>query len=491
LSLWLLLLSAGCDPQRLPGADAGQAPDASVDAGLDGGAPLDTCAQVTPSAPDLENYAALLVCLRDAAALGAAKDMAIATFVDAVETHDGFPLVGEGKVVFVYVKDARFDVEVGKRAEEHFDLANRGDPLRVAGDFNTWDATAAPLTAEDRGFYHRALPLAPAAQRWGYKFIAKGGGADVWFSDPLSRRFDYDSNGRLSVVRGGDAQGHLEWMRSVHAAQLAVDRPIYMYVPRGYDSSAAAAKRYPVLYMHDGNNLFDVDQPRAASATWDVDAVAEAEITAGRAREFIVVGVPNNDNRFGEYTHTTDVVGGSTVGGDGDKYVDFLVSDLKPLVDQRYRTQPGRESTGILGSSLGGLISYYAGLKKPAVFKYVGGMSSTFDWGNPTVISLYGLATDLASRDQVFYLDSGGAPPATGPCKFDGFDDSADNYCETLAMKAQLEALGVNRFPLDPDASPLMPANINVMHWWTSGAPHFETAWHDRLHRVMRLFFRP
>ncbi|MHB8878859.1 MAG: alpha/beta hydrolase [Myxococcaceae bacterium] len=494
----LACLGLACGPPPPSRDDGGLPPDASTgfdagtDAGTDAGSTGDPCEQVTSAAADLDNYTGVLACLRAATSLDAAKDQAIATFVNTADSRGGFPLAASGQVVFVYVKDARWDVEVGKRPEEHFDAANRQEPLRVAGDFNAWDPAQGALKAEGRGFFHAALTLAaPAGKRWKYKLVAKNaGGGDVWFSDPLSRRFDFDANGRISLVRGGDTQGHLEWIRTVHAAQLNVDRPIYLYVPRGYDV-APATTRYPVLYMHDGNNVFDPDQPRAAGASWDADGTAEAEISAGRAREFVIVGVPNNENRFGEYTHNTDVVGGQTVGGDGDKYADFLVHDLKPAVDGRYRTLTGRESTGLLGSSLGGLISYYVGLKNPAVYKYVGGMSSTFGWGTPTAITLFSQAADLSTRDQVYYLDSGGGPPSAGPCLYPANDDSTDNYCETLAMKSALETLGVNRYPLDPDATTLMPADVNVMHWWTQGAPHNEAAWRVRLHRVFRLFFRP
>jgi hypothetical protein len=170
------------------------------------------------------------------------------------------------------------------------------------------------------------------------------------------------------------------------------------------------------------------------------------------------------------------------------------VHDLKPRIDARWRTEPGRASTGILGSSLGGLISFYLGLRYPDVFRYVGGMSSTFDWGkigltNPTVLDLYSGTADLGTHDQVYYLDSGGGPPASGPCVNPG--DGSDNYCSTTAMVAILGMKGIQTFPLDPNAVPLMPANIDIYHWWEPNAQHNETSWHARVHRPLRLFFRP
>lgn len=481
--LGVVALASGCAP-----ATGGPGDGGGAGGGGAGGGQGAACAALAPDAGAFDGYRALLGCLRSPAP-AAQKDQAIAGFVSAVEAGDGFPLVEGDQLVFVYVRDATYDLQVGNGPAERFDPALRNAPLRVAGEFGAWQPAA--MAREDRDFFHAVVPVAePAAgKRWRYKLVAAdGAGADVWFSDPLSRRFDYDASGRISLVRGGAAQGHLEWLRAVHATRLGVDRPIYLYLPRGYDTGA---RRYPVLYMHDGNNLFDVDQPRSAPVSWDADAVAEAEIAAGRAREFVIVGVPNDANRMGEYTQGPDVVGGVTVGGDGDEYADFLVRDLKPLVDARYRTLPARESTGIIGSSLGGLISYYAGLQYPGTFKFVGGMSSTFDWGTPNMVTLFSQATGLATRDQVFYLDSGGAPPPSGACPFDGPYDGTDNCCETLAMKRVLETAGLTTYPVDANASPLLPVNIDIMHWWEPNAPHDEASWHARLQRPYRLFFRP
>jgi hypothetical protein len=257
-----------------------------------------------------------------------------------------------------------------------------------------------------------------------------------------------------------------------------------------------------VVYMHDGNNLFDPAQPRSAPTSWQAGAVAEAEIGAGHVRPFVIVGPANTDDRMNEYTHTADTVDGTTYPGKGDAYADFLIHDLKPLVDQRWRTRSGAADTGILGSSLGGLISYYVGLKHPEVYKYVGGMSSTFGWGSPpsqTVLLLYAATADLQSRGQVYYLDNGGNAPPGGAstCTYDLADDAgdSDNWCVTLKMKETLVGLGVDTFPVDPAAVPLVssapPAPIDVLHYWEPGALHTEASWNARLPMAFRLFFQP
>lgn len=477
---------SGAQDAAASGADAGATPDASQ-------GPR-SCSEVTSTALDLPNYEAVLGCLRNPAENGAAKSAAVETFVRAVESHGGFPIVAGDEVVFVYVRSAAFDAEDdAKNADEDFSATRRGEPVRVAGEFNAWQPTLT-LASEGSDFFHARTTLAAAGKRWAYKYVAKEGAADVWFSDPLSRRFDYDANGRYSIVLGGTAKGHLEWIRKVHATRLDNDRLVYLYVPRGYDGGAT---RYPVLYLHDGNNAFSTNQPWSAPASWDVDGVAEVEITAGRAKEFLVVAVPNNADRMAEYTHVPDDIGGgNVVGGKGEDYADFLVNDLKPLVDARYRTRPEKEHTGILGSSLGGLISYYVAWKHPSVFKYVGGMSSTFDWGlwgtvkQKTVVQLYSETADLGTRGQVYYLDSGGKIPAGG-CKFDGNDDDADNYCGTLNMKNALVGKGIDTFPDDPTADRLEPNGVDILHFFQAGAQHNEAAWNARLPMALRLFERP
>ena len=439
----------------------------------------------------LRAYESLILCLQDAAP-AADQQAALDRFIEQVDnTEGGFPIVEGDQVVFFYVARPEYDVEDDANLAEDFSPNRRLEPLRVAGDFNAWDDAALVMQPEALNVYHLRTTLdVQSSDRWRYKLIARDdAGADVYFSDPLSRRFDFDPLGRISIVRGGPGQGHLELIRSVAATALGSTRDIYLYIPPGYEQSAST---YPVLFMHDGNNLFDPAQPRAAGASWEVDAVMELELAAGNVRPGLIVGVPNTALRFDEYTHTTDDIGSGPIGGRGDDYADFIVNDLKPLIDQRYRAAPGRENAGVLGSSLGGLISYHIGLLHPDVFRFVGGMSSTFGWGqlglmNPTMIERYAMAANLASQDQIFYLDSGGGP---GSQNCAGGDD-LDNYCETIQMRDLLTAAGVNTFPDDPDAVPLTPAGINIYHYWTPQAPHNEVAWNMRLFRPLRLFLRP
>lgn len=456
----------------------------------------DPCARAATERDDARAYEAVIACVADGSRGELAARGAIDAFVRGVEERGGFPIVGGGRTRFVYVRDARWDVEDdASSTAEDFAMQRRAEPLAVVGDFNAWTDGALALRHVGHGLFVAELDREPASERWGYKLVARdGASAPVLFSDPLSRRFQYDRNGRLSLVRGGPMAGHLEWIRSAHASALDNDRAIYLYAPPGYDQREA--ERFPTLYLQDGNNAFDTAQPRSAPSSWDVDQTADDEINAGRARPFVIVAIPNNDDRMSEYTHTRDTIDGTVLGGRGDAYVSFLTDDLKPLIDRRYRTQPARESTAILGSSLGGLIAFHAGLRAPTVFAMIGGMSSTFEWGGfgggaDTMLARYSAAMNLRTQNQRWYLDSGGGPAADGSCTFDGVDDPRDNYCETNAMKETLVRAGISTFPLDPDAQRIEPANCNIYHWYERDAPHNEAAWRARFFRVVRFFFRP
>lgn len=153
------------------------------------------------------------------------------------------------------------------------------------------------------------------------------------------------------------------------------ERRIWVYLPPDYNQSN---RRYPVLYMHDGQNLFD--QATSFAGEWQVDETLE-RLFKEKGFAIIVVGIDNGgERRIDEYSPWVNSEYGR--GGEGDAYVRFIVETLKPYIDSKYRTLPNE--TGIMGSSLGGLISIYAGFKYPEVFKYVGAMSSAF-WFNPEI----------------------------------------------------------------------------------------------------------
>ncbi|WP_139923087.1 alpha/beta hydrolase [Hymenobacter sp. DG01] len=155
--------------------------------------------------------------------------------------------------------------------------------------------------------------------------------------------------------------------------QLGRSRRVWVYLPNDYPM--APAKRYPVLYMHDGQNVFDACT--SFSGEWGVDeALSQLQQQGLDAAGCIVVAVDHGGpERLNELSPWKNPEYG---GGLGDQYVDFLVQTLKPYIDLHYRTLTGREFTGIAGSSMGGLISTYAALKYPQVYSKVGVFSPAF-----------------------------------------------------------------------------------------------------------------
>jgi predicted alpha/beta superfamily hydrolase len=155
--------------------------------------------------------------------------------------------------------------------------------------------------------------------------------------------------------------------------QLRRTRRVWIYLPPSYTEGAS---HYPVLYLQDGQNVFD--QYTSFAGEWGVDETLDALAAHGHdLGGCLVVAVDNSSqHRLDEYSpwrnrHTRR-------GGEGAEYTDFLVNTLKPYIDYHYRTRPEREATGILGSSMGGLLATYAALRYPAVFGRVGVFSPAY-----------------------------------------------------------------------------------------------------------------
>lgn len=142
---------------------------------------------------------------------------------------------------------------------------------------------------------------------------------------------------------------------------LGRERTLRLYLPPSYESSPS--KRYPVIYMHDGQNLFD--DATSYAGEWGVDETLD-EFARTRGFEAIVVGI---DNGGVERNHELSPWANPKFApAQGEQYMDFVVGTVKPYVDAHYRTLQGRANTAIAGSSMGGLISHYALLRYPQVF---------------------------------------------------------------------------------------------------------------------------
>ena len=188
------------------------------------------------------------------------------------------------------------------------------------------------------------------------------------------------------------------------------------------------------------------------------------------------MAIDNTPARLDEYTHVQDDIG-SLVGGAGDAYADFVQDTVRKLVAQTYG-EPSK--VGVLGSSLGGLISFHIALRHKGHYGFAASLSGTMGWGsiglhNETMIERYSQAGHGATP---LYLDSGGA----GTCvdsDMDGIEDDAldgsDNYCENKQFESVLKAVGY-------------VADSDLWHWYEPGAAHNEQSWAARVFRPLDLF---
>ncbi|MBL7775694.1 MAG: alpha/beta hydrolase [Saprospiraceae bacterium] len=253
--------------------------------------------------------------------------------------------------------------------------ADDARPVFLAGNFNGWatkdERFRMKKIAEGRYLYAFSEPL-PASEPLEYKYI-KGG----WEGEELDADGHTRMNRRMEVPKGKVTdvvprwKKHSDWYdpafypdirilsKRFPLTELRRRRRISILLPWDYDASA---KRYPVLYLQDGQNLFEDGAP---FGTWGVDKQLAALAQKGKG-DFIVVAIDHGGKeRIKEYAPYDSPKWGE---GLGREYAHFLTETLKPYIDEQFRTRPEREHTGIGGSSMGGLISVYAGIMFPKAY---------------------------------------------------------------------------------------------------------------------------
>jgi len=232
----------------------------------------------------------------------------------------------------------------------------------------------------------------------------------------LKRAFSRE-NRRVAIRKG-----RLETL-SFTSKILGNTRPVTIYVPAGYDDHPE--QRYPVLYMHDGQNLFDPTRSFIPGQHWRLSEAADSMIGERKARPMIIVGIDNTGaSRGDEYTPTRDVK--LNAGGRADDYARMLLEELKPLIDESYRTLPDRAGTAVGGSSLGGLLSMHLVLAHPASFSAAAVMSPSVWWDDRAILEELDRFSGRRAR---IWLDSGGR---------EGFNALKD----TRALRDKLKAKG-------------------------------------------------
>ena len=261
------------------------------------------------------------------------------------------------------------------------------------------------------------------------------------------------------------AVGDIWVAQNVNSPQLDNQRDILVYLPPGYKSDQI---RYPVLYMHDGQNLFD--SVTSFVGEWGVDNTMDA-LSRDEGLKAIIVGISNmGQARMDEYSPFRDSIMG---GGDGNQYLAFIINTLKPIIDRDFRTLPGKRYTGMMGSSMGGLISLYAYFRYPEFFGFAGVMSPSLWVAKGKVFSYVKVASFNPGK---IYLDV-------------GTRELGDSATE-LAMQRQQSRryyASVRRLKRILVRKGYRPVR-DLLHIEEKWAAHSESAWARRLPDAVRFF---
>ena len=237
------------------------------------------------------------------------------------------------------------------------------------------------------------------------------------------------------------------------------DTPIIIYLPPSYDQNRQ--KPYPVLYCHDGQNLFD-PATSFKGEIWGIHETVEGLVAQGMMEEILIVGIFNRGlARLHDYTPSFDpAFRGVGAGGGADDYAAMIIEEIKPYMDRHYRTLADAGNTALMGASLGGLVSLYMARKRPDIFSKVASLSSSFWWNRRHLIRQV-----VSSRKKVpisIYLDAG----------------TGDSWRETQAMYQALLSCGYEQgrdlhFHLAPRHA------------------HSEQYWGERVHLPLTFMFPP
>lgn len=239
--------------------------------------------------------------------------------------------------------------------------------------------------------------------------------------------------------------------KAIHIPQLKRKRRIWVYLPSGYETSL---EKYPVIYMQDGQNLFD--NATAFAGEWAVDKTLN-NLAEKQNVKVIVVGIDNGSkHRMDEYSPWENKIYG---GGKGHAYLKFIIETLKPKIDSNFRTKTLSKHTAIMGSSMGGLISFYGALKYPNVFGKVGVFSPSF-WFSDKVINFTKKVSKQSKVKAYFLMGS----------------EEGDNAIE--AMDKVITTMKKNKFK-----------KKNLTKILVQGGKHNEALWRNEFEKAILWLF--
>lgn len=274
-----------------------------------------------------------------------------------------------------------------------------GEALWISGDLaelGAWSGRGVRLALDPGGSWIGSLVL-PAGTVFEFK-VTRGGWETV----------EKDATGGEIANRTGRATGGADTLRITVGAwrdqsgppaprahtitgevrrhdavpsRFVKARDVIVWLPPGYD--AQEERRYPVVYLHDGQNVFDGATSFIPGREWRADEAADRLIRSGRLPPFLMVAIANTPDRMAEYTSEPDSGHG---GGRSAEYFRFLLEELQPFVDANYRTLAGPGNTAVIGSSLGGLAALDLGLAHPERFGLVGCVSPAVWWADTAIV---------------------------------------------------------------------------------------------------------
>jgi predicted alpha/beta superfamily hydrolase len=342
--------------------------------------------------------------------------------------------------------------------------------LYISGDayeLGSWDAAGLPLQKGTDGHYHATVQLLTGIPHkfkvtrgtWGtVERGAKGDEID-------DHSFTTEANGVvqttvLTWVDGGKSTpgkvtltGEFRLHKKFESKLLGNFRTIIVYLPPDYSSNQT--RHYPVLYMQDGQNLFD-SSTAFAGIEWQLDETAQDLITSGKINPVIIVGVYNTPDRTAEFTPFDKTPTGAD--GRGRLYGRFLVEELKPMIDRNYRTLSDRASTAIGGSSMGGLISLAVAHDHPDIFGAVAVLDPWLRDSQNDLLDAW--KDDSWMKNAKFYADMGTA----GGAQYPGTSEVAD----LNQLTACFDAAGLKK-------------GTDYQSSIIQGAAHDEAAWQSRV----------
>ena len=259
--------------------------------------------------------------------------------------------------------------------------------------------------------------------------------------------------------------GDIRFHENFQSHILENSRTISVYLPPGYKNSR---RRYRVLYMHDGQNIFDA-ATSFSGVEWGVDEACEQLISEGKIEPIIVVGINNNDKRVDEYTPAESTDPKREGGGKGVAYGKFIIEELKPFIDRIYRTRSSRKNTFIMGSSLGGLISLHLAWTRPDIFGNAGIVSPALWWADSEILQRIKKEPPPKPLPKL-WIDMGTE---------EGNSHESFKECieELSTLKSILKEKGWRE-------------GRNLKAYLAEGQNHSERAWNSRIEIILEYFFK-